>query len=119
MYFNLFTPVRTLSYPDRQAEHLPTSITGLSGAWDEHFSQQPAATLQLQPPPPQTSNTQHSPVNFTEIVFFCVKLHQKRGWHQFLSKPLLSFVDVIFFAFLAELDHSMHIPGLALLTHSK
>ena len=55
MYFNLFTPVRTLSYPDRQAEHLPTSITGLSGAWDEHFSQL-AAALQPRPSPPQTTN---------------------------------------------------------------
>ena len=43
MYFNLFTPVKTLSYPDRQVEHLPTSITGLSGAGDEHFLHRPAA----------------------------------------------------------------------------
>ena len=45
MYFNLFTSLRTLSYPDRQPEHLPTSITGLSGASDEDFLQQ----LQVQP----------------------------------------------------------------------
>ena len=69
MYFNLFTPVRTLSYPDRQAEHLPTSITGLSGAWDEHFSQL-AAALQ---PGHLTTNNQHSPVNFKEncLHHFC------------------------------------------------
>ena len=48
-----------------------------------------------------------------------LKLEKKICWHLFLSKPLLSFVDVIFFAFLAELDQFMHISGLALLTHSK
>ena len=54
-----------------------------------------------------------------KISFFSLKLEKKICWHLFLSKPLLSFVDVIFFAFLAELDQFMHISGLALLTHSK
>ena len=70
MYFNLFTPVRTLSYPDRQAEHLPTSITGLSGAWDEHFSQ-PAAAC-------SSSSHKHSPVDFKENIFCCCAELQKK-----------------------------------------
>ena len=48
-----------------------------------------------------------------------MKLHKKKRLASILSKPLVSFVDVIFFAFLAELDHHhhlVHISRLALLT---
>ena len=61
----------------------------------------------------------HSQVNFKENSFFCVLEITKKGWHLLMSKPLLSFTDVIFFAFLPELDRFMHISRPALLTHSK